>query len=193
MKTSLCRAEDCENLADTRGLCSKHYARWYRTGSTKLKTRSPCAVFEDELPCPNLAKTKGLCPKHYLRLKKHGTTELIPRSINKWQRIEQSKWALSRNQDYKCAICGIPDPRTDDSDRRSFHVDHDHDTQLIRGLLCHNCNLMLGHARDDPRILAKAIGYLAKFDSENSKLTGIVSLLVSELGSTSPDSSLMLS
>jgi len=33
-------------------------------------------------------------------------------------------------------------------------------TDKIRGLLCRDCNLMLGHAQDNPDILREAANYL---------------------------------
>ena len=59
-------------------------------------------------------------------------------------------------QDGCCAICG-----TDEPGRGSrFFVDHCHEDGHVRGLLCHHCNLMLGHAHDNIATLAKAITYL---------------------------------
>lgn len=40
------------------------------------------------------------------------------------------------------------------------HVDHDHTTGKVRGLLCHSCNTFLGFAKDNPKILKMAIQYL---------------------------------
>lgn len=54
-----------------------------------------------------------------------------------------------------CAICGGTPTRTE-----HLHVDHDHETGRIRGLLCDSCNLGLGKFRDDPDVLAKAAAYL---------------------------------
>lgn len=55
-----------------------------------------------------------------------------------------------------CAICGLV------QHDKPLHVDHDHNTGAVRGLLCLPCNTMLGKARDNINILSKAINYLAK-------------------------------
>lgn len=46
--------------------------------------------------------------------------------------------------------------------KRSLAIDHNHQTGRIRRLLCGNCNVLLGHAKDNPEILARAINYLTK-------------------------------
>lgn len=56
-----------------------------------------------------------------------------------------------------CAICGAPSP-----DGRQLHVDHNHDTGEVRGLLCLKYNNALGSANDDPDLLRKMIDYLEK-------------------------------
>lgn len=59
-----------------------------------------------------------------------------------------------------CAICGSADALRKGSKR--LCIDHDHATGAIRGLLCHPCNVGLGAYRDDPKLLANAIQYLAQ-------------------------------
>ena len=41
-----------------------------------------------------------------------------------------------------------------------LHIDHDHETKKIRGLLCHQCNVILGLAGDDAQILRRLAVYL---------------------------------
>ena len=57
-------------------------------------------------------------------------------------------------QQSKCNICGIQ--------LDVLHVDHDHTTGNIRGLLCVKCNQGLGQFNDSCALLTKAIQYLEK-------------------------------
>lgn len=51
----------------------------------------------------------------------------------------------------KCAVCQTAPAE---------HVDHDHETGAVRGILCFNCNGALGHVRDRIDVLLAAIDYL---------------------------------
>lgn len=46
--------------------------------------------------------------------------------------------------------------------RRVRHLDHSHETGMIRGILCGYCNVMLGYAQEDESILVSAISYLRR-------------------------------
>ena len=72
--------------------------------------------------------------------------------------------AMLESQGGRCAICGAEKTGVKESKKRerSLSVDHCHGTGNVRGLLCHNCNLGLGHFQDNPELLRKAIGYLNK-------------------------------
>lgn len=60
--------------------------------------------------------------------------------------------AMHAAQDGKCGIClrAIP------TRGRRVHVDHCHTTMIVRGLLCHRCNVWLGRQRDDAAMLRRA-------------------------------------
>lgn len=57
----------------------------------------------------------------------------------------------------KCAICGTTEPGRGSP---YFHIDHDHATGVIRGLLCGSCNMGLGRFKDSESLLVKALEYL---------------------------------
>jgi hypothetical protein len=61
--------------------------------------------------------------------------------------------ALFESQEQKCAICEA-------NESSKWHTDHDHKTGTVRGILCHGCNVGLGHFKDCPDILNKAASYL---------------------------------
>jgi hypothetical protein len=58
---------------------------------------------------------------------------------------------MSEAQDGRCAICKL---------EKKLYLDHDHQTDEPRGMLCSSCNTALGKFRDDPIILMSAINYL---------------------------------
>jgi hypothetical protein len=65
--------------------------------------------------------------------------------------IKDKYRARQARQLVECVICGV---QTDPV------VDHDHQTGHVRGGLCRNCNLGLGHFKDDPELLRLAALYL---------------------------------
>lgn len=123
--------------------------------------------------CETKARTKGLCHKCYNR-KWHAdkraagmearASQYTPEQVrdknlrNLYPELGGLEGfnALAIKQGGVCAICHRPP-----TDRkRRLHVDHDHKTGRIRGLLCLHCNVMLGKARDSVPILENAIRYL---------------------------------
>ena len=71
--------------------------------------------------------------------------------------IEPAEYdAILIKQGGGCAICGSI------ASRRYLHVDHCHKTGRVRGLLCNTCNIGLGHFKDDPERLSRAVVYLVQ-------------------------------
>lgn len=72
---------------------------------------------------------------------------------------EHLKKVLSETLD--CVICGYVFEKEAEK-----QVDHDHRTNMIRGILCNNCNRGIGQFKDDPLLLEFARIYL--LDSVNN-------------------------
>jgi hypothetical protein len=77
----------------------------------------------------------------------------------RWRQIRRKRGATREQYEAMyaeqagcCDICGEA--------HDVLHVDHDHRTGAVRGLLCSRCNLALGHFRDDPARLRSAARYL---------------------------------
>ncbi|MQA98896.1 MAG: recombinase [Actinobacteria bacterium] len=62
----------------------------------------------------------------------------------------QVEWMILQ-QGGVCALCREANPR---------HVDHDHRSGKVRGILCFNCNKGLGKVEDGPDVLRRAMDYL---------------------------------
>ena len=57
-------------------------------------------------------------------------------------------------QSFRCPICG--EKLTNDNSS----VDHDHEDNFNRGILCTSCNTGIGKLKDDPEVVKKATDYL---------------------------------
>ena len=98
-------------------------------------------------------KREALDPEKY-RLAKYAS------NIKSWYGITiEDYFNLLNFQNNCCAICKSSEPRGRGS-KKMFHVDHDHKTGEVRGLLCQQCNVALGSFNDDAKRLEDAIFYL---------------------------------
>jgi len=105
--------------------------------------------------------TFQVCPK--CRQERHPTSfsesDHQCKQCRGWYNL-QRRYKLSPNeyfrllahQNGRCSICNdlLLDP----------HVDHNHITGQVRGLLCRHCNIALGHFRESLAIMKGAIAYI---------------------------------
>jgi hypothetical protein len=81
----------------------------------------------------------------------------IKRFFTEYGLTEDAFFEMLRSQDGRCAIC-----RIELQAGKFMHIDHDHVTQKVRGILCHKCNKGLGHFQDDVAVMQAAIEYLRR-------------------------------
>jgi hypothetical protein len=74
------------------------------------------------------------------------------------QKRKDLRHKIAAEQSNKCACCQDTLPAEHGG---KVHLDHDHKTGLVRGVLCLICNRDLGLLQDSPAIIQKAIDYLA--------------------------------
>jgi hypothetical protein len=182
-----CTVDGCQVIHDRYGFCTRHYARFKRTGSPLLKRKEPSSPDCSVDGCSRPKSTKGLCNTHYVRFRKTGdagsaeihTMDKKPCSVSKCSRISglvtsslcrhhrqlAKNYSLSEERyiemmSVPCAICGSSD--------ETLTIDHDHSCcsnrescgECVRGTLCQRCNRVLGIIKDDTNLLRSALQYL---------------------------------
>ena len=97
---------------------------------------------------PDLVRITAICKKRKMNLDHY------------YQMVEDQK--------NLCAICGQEETRRNRSGEvtKRLSVDHCHKTDLIRGLLCHDCNTGIGKFKDNIELLQSAIDYLIKHNTD---------------------------
>ena len=82
------------------------------------------------------------------------------RSLKRLKKYGVSQEQFDRKfqeQGFCCAICLCKEPTTR---RHYWHTDHSHTTGRFRGVLCSNCNVMLGYGADSADRLIAGANYL---------------------------------
>lgn len=116
------------------------------------------------------------CEKAYLLERNNGAGNAKRRAVarnsrrrNHWASVQRMYGitqieydALLERQGGRCAIC-----RTDTvgGNGKRWHIDHDHATGIVRGLLCMKCNLGLGYFDEDHHRMINACIYLGAVPS----------------------------
>jgi hypothetical protein len=131
----------------------QHSRKWYlKTHEKRLLERR-----EKRKDPKDKAYRKIYNSKNQDKIKKYALKRCFKISIEEYNNLWQK-------QNGVCALCGNPETVMYSNGKitklRALAVDHDHKTGRIRGLLCHFCNVGLGHFKDDKNLLLKAIEYI---------------------------------
>lgn len=87
--------------------------------------------------------------------------------VTKYKRPSELQiFLIKDDQAGMCAICG----EFLSKETKHVMVDHCHETNRIRGLLCRRCNIGLGMFKDSIRNLKEAINYLINSKNPNTKI-----------------------
>jgi hypothetical protein len=133
----------------------KHRAarvRWYAVNSEKQKSITKAWRISNKEKC--YAINQKWCQKNKEKAYYYTRKSRLKRS---YKLTPEGYEQMLENQSGGCAICGDKC-----SSGRRLAVDHDHNTQKVRGLLCGACNRGIGLLKDDPSLAKKASEYLLK-------------------------------
>jgi len=89
---------------------------------------------------------------------KYREVHIVGRKLRRHHISLEAYDAMYAKQQGLCALCGT----TIVKHERKTHIDHNHRTEEIRGLLCEACNIGLGMFKDCKDVLLKAIEYLSE-------------------------------
>ena len=119
----------------------------------------PLDVYRLDLPGrPDVChdcRRKGWFPPGYLEAQpnRRAATALQTLPVIRWPLSAYQKRQVRAAFGHRCGICKSIGVR--------LAIDHDHDTLVVRGLLCTLCNTGLGHFKERISLLRAAIQYLA--------------------------------
>lgn len=112
------------------------------------------------------------CATHDRAFRKKRNAKNHERMVSKTYGLEPGEYeTLYKEQGGKCFICQRATGRT-----KRLAVDHDHDTGLVRGLLCGPCNKLVGYFRNSPETFLRAAAYLERARRANEKNLRIASI-----------------
>ena len=111
------------------------------------KYQSMCKVCDNNLALKRYHQNK----EKYNKARRNSTL------VRRYGITEDEYFEMFKNQKGKCKLCGTKKPR-----KGATHliVDHCHKTSKVRGLLCNDCNVLLGKLKDDIVFIDKIKAYL---------------------------------
>lgn len=146
------------------------FESYHKSASNAQGIQSHCKLCQKAY----LVERRKARPAHYLQLSrnwKHKNRDLVNERSKTYSRkvlygLEHGGYErMLEEQEHRCAICQTTTP----GGKGVFHLDHDHVTKKIRGLLCQSCNYGLGNFKDSPALLQEAIIYLKKHNTKGRK------------------------
>lgn len=186
----VCSFSGCDRQMNAKGYCRGHYQQLRNgkpltpLGSTRAVKEGPCLAEG----CIRHSETSiGLCRAHQ---KQHNDgKDLTPLVVDTRRPLSVREQGIARRygmspeayqdllalQGGVCLGCG----QEPGNGRPPLVVDHDHSCcpndqktcgQCVRGLLCHACNVTLGHAYDNPDVLERLAAYLRGANAMNRQV-----------------------
>ena len=177
LPTNHLAGKGCKKCAKEKINCIR-YASQYSLAEQNAKVCGACkkildfSCFPPEPKGRKIGKVGAWCNECYKNKNKTEYKQRIRKyNLKKYGLSIDCYEKLLKDQGYSCKICGISAqhaPGVGSSKGGVLCVDHDHETNKVRGLLCAKCNTGLGLFVDDISNLQKAIIYLKEFNQSGN-------------------------
>lgn len=130
----------------------------YAKKRTRELNRIACAKYRAAHPERVRASTYKWRESNYGKFQAYNRSSILKRKYG----LTSVQWdELLTSQGGRCLICKTDKP----TGKKPWDTDHCHTTGRVRGILCHHCNVLLGHAKEDVDTLRSAIEYLENHSS----------------------------
>ena len=152
-------------------MSTEYHKEYYQKNKKKLLSRSKSRYSS---MTPEQQERQRQYQREYYRNNKEKSVEYSRKyradpenRVREWERMIEKKFGMDRHdyqnmldeQNGTCAICDGTETHSQRTEGR-LSIDHCHTTGKVRGILCNQCNSLLGWARDDINTLQRAIEYL---------------------------------
>jgi len=138
----------------------------YPNGLSQPETKRVCRACKTSKATDQFYTGHRICKVCHRKRGKEWESKNPERTVYlHWRKQLKAKFGMTVEDFYArlaaqgggCAICGrMHEERVGGR----LHVDHCHESGRVRGLLCVNCNTMIGHSKDQPLILRQAAEYV---------------------------------
>ncbi len=129
---------------------NRNKVRFVCKDCTKQRAKEFREIHRDELN--QYDKLRGQLP--------HRKQQAHERLLRKYGINTEVYLSMMENHGYCCAICR---GKFTDNKHQTCNIDHNHQTNKVRGLLCGSCNLAIGKMKDSPELLERAATYLRSY------------------------------
>jgi len=142
----------------------------YRKVRERKQIQVSCLHCQQSITCWNSNPRKYCSSQCNYR---HRVTMGVPKqrslrqSLVKYKISKQDWDQLMKLQDGRCAICRKPETELNKGTVKRLAIDHCHETNKVRGLLCGRCNQGIGRFEDSWLLLDNAMEYLTYWHSKH--------------------------
>jgi hypothetical protein len=152
-----CSVAKCPDEFYADDLCKRHYYRKKRLGDPlafRIARQRDRYNAEGRRWCPG--HQQYLDPDQFMPSDKYRCR--VCRRLEKYGMSIEEFDALGAESSFICPIC---------EKRPADVIDHDHETNKVRGLLCRQCNIAIGTVTDQG--VFRAAAYLARHNTKETK------------------------